>query len=119
MKIVDVVKKPLFHLFSTLFYYDPWVNKHYIHTYLQEVRGDIDLMNKFMQFPKFERKREYHFLRLIEKYERDYCPCCLHRRFSFQNQLQYLLLRKEIDDILSKKDNLYSDNTFSESAFDF
>jgi len=86
-----------------------WVNREYIERYLEEVKIDIEVLRQGMQFCKFERDKERHFQFVARKYEKDYCPCTFREYFSEENQLRYLLLRAEITDILSRKDQFFSD----------
>lgn len=84
-------------------------NERYFPIYLKEVRGDIRLMKYFLDYPKFERDREPIFQMMLKKYKANYCPSKLYDYFSDENELEYLYLRTEIDNIIEKSESEFSD----------
>ncbi len=82
-----------------------YVNTEYIELYLREVRRDIAFLKRGMQLCQFDRERDKEFQYLAQKYRKDYCPSTFYRFFSFDNQVRYVYLRSEIDNILSQREN--------------
>ncbi len=80
-----------------------WINSDYApNSYLNEVRRDIALLEEGLEDAKFERDRNDIFQFIAKKYREKYCPCTFYKLFSFENQLDYLYLRTEIDELLSQ-----------------
>src|SRR3989344_5438535 len=86
-----------------------YVNERYMEIYLEEVIQDIRLLRDFMSMPRFEREQDHFFSYLVRKYEGDYCPSTYYKFFNIDNQLEYVNLRVEIDALLSRNDQLFSD----------
>lgn len=104
-KIEDLMEKAVLRIMGEY----SRINDKYMQLYLNEVRQDINLLREVMHQCKFERDNDFVFQDLVKKYQEKYCPSALYRFFSFDNQLEYVYLRAEIDEILSKKDEFFSD----------
>ena len=96
-------------LFAKITGFDSYVNGKYTEIYFNEVSVDIRLMREGMNICKFERDREFVFQYLIEKYQEKYCPSTFYPLFSRETKERYRLLREEIDKIISRKDEFFSD----------
>lgn len=77
------------------------LNRDYVpNNYLDEVRDDITLLKEGLKESRFERDGNEIFQFVARRYREKYCPCTYYKLFSFENQLAYLYLRTEIDDLL-------------------
>lgn len=86
-----------------------WINTGYMKFYIGEIEGDIKMLKEGMKECGFERAQDGMFQHLVKKYEKDFCPSRFSRFFSKENKEKYLKLRLEIDEILERKDQTYSD----------
>lgn len=77
--------------------------------FADEVERDINAFRQFMDLAKFERDKEPALLILVSKYQNNYCPSAYSKWFSTENQLEYLYLRTQVDDILKKLEEPFSD----------
>ena len=84
-------------------------NEYFPKVYLREVQGDIRVLKWGMDLMRMERDEEGLFQHILQKYTGAYCPSAFYRQFSSRTQLQYLLLRVEIDDVLARKNQFFSD----------
>ncbi|MBI2004432.1 hypothetical protein HYS72_03130 [Candidatus Pacearchaeota archaeon] len=91
-----------------LFWYQ-WLNKEAQNYLNKEVKSDLKILRRGMKECKFERDRNILFQHFVEKYQEKYCPSAFYKYFSNKNKLEYMALRIEIDNVLSKKDQIFSD----------
>jgi len=97
-------------LLSRLTPHRRYVNREYVRdNYFPEVKGDIRILEKGLNEPKFERDKDSYFQWMIKKYETRYCPSTEYRFFSYDNKIEYEILRGEIDKLLARKDQEFSD----------
>ena len=80
-----------------------YVNKEYIKIYFNEVKRDIDALKNYRGLHRFEKEKDSLFKFLAAKYRSKYCSSTLYKLFSFDNQLEYLYLRAEIDDLINSQ----------------
>ncbi|MFZ5954829.1 MAG: hypothetical protein ACOYT4_00205 [Nanoarchaeota archaeon] len=79
-----------------------YINNEYIKLYLEGVKDDLDLLRKAQGMTISERKKYLAGIceDLIKEYSENYCPSTFYKKFSFENQMRYLIYRVEIDQIL-------------------
>jgi len=106
---IDKAKGFLDNLVSRLTGEYKYVNKEYFPIYMREVDGDIECLEIYIKYSKFERDNEWLFNFLIDKYKKEYCPCLDFPKFSRENELEYLYRRVKIDDIIEKSESPFSD----------
>jgi hypothetical protein len=116
--IIDATDDCLIHVLGWMFGLSNYANNSYFPKCIQQVKFDIDEMNEYLDFSKFERDREPEFQKLLERYKKNYCPSFLHRFFSDEHQLEYLELRVEIDDIIKKSESHFSDFLTPKTYYD-
>ncbi len=86
-----------------------WINKKYAGIFFNEVKQDLKFLRRGMEECKFERDRDELFQYYIKKYQESYCSSNFYKYFSNENKLKYLDLRIELDEILSRKKEIFSD----------
>ena len=97
-------------LLSRLTRHRRYVNREYVRdNYFPKVRNDIRTLERGLNEPKFERDKNRYFQWMIKKYETRYCPSTEYRFFSYDNKIEYEILRGEIDKLLARKDQEFSD----------
>ena len=86
-----------------------YANNEGFKTFLIEVGGDLKVLRKIIELPKYERDKKREFLTVIHKYQRAYCPYIDHNLLSYENDFEFSLFRSEIDDIIkmSKEPSAY------------
>ncbi len=107
--IVDAADNCWVSVFGWVFGLSNYANNVFFHKCIEQVKFDIEEMNDYLDLPKYERDREPDFQRLLKRYKDDYCPSFLHRFFNDEHQLEYLVYRVVIDDIIKKSENHFSD----------
>lgn len=112
-QLIEIIRKADNHLkiagYRVLGEHQYINNEYFPNIYIKEVERDISVLRDFMNFAKFERDKEPLFLYLVQKYQENYCPSTFSKWFSDENKLEYLYRRTQIDDILRKIDNPFSD----------
>ena len=83
-----------------------WVNNDYVPRFFWGVERDIrvmkDVIAGYKALGRSDVMQNEEFVLLAEKYRRNYCPSIRYDEFSFDNQVKYVYLRTEIDEILKK-----------------
>jgi len=98
-------------LLSRLTPHRRYVNREYVRdNYFPGVRNDIRILERGLNEPKFERGRDDYFQWMIKKYETRYCPTTWYKFFSYDNKIEYEIWRGEIDKLLARKDQEFSDS---------
>jgi len=107
--IIDAADNCWVSVFGWVFGLSNYANNVFFDKCIRQVKFDIDEMNEYLEFSKFERDREPEFQKLLKRYKDDYCPSWLHRFFNDEHQLEYLEYRVVIDDIIKKSESHFSD----------
>ena len=76
--------------------------------YLREVVTDIKVLKAGLTLSPFERERYENFQDVVKAYTFNYCTCTAYNQFTREDQIRYLVLRSEINNLLRRNDQYLS-----------
>ena len=108
MKTLDTV---IWHVLMGMPFFERKFNYYDVPKVLKTTEQDLDYLKDFEFNAQYERAQDAKYVALCTMYKEKYCPRepDKYRFFSFDNKVDYMTLRVQIDDLLQDESYIFND----------